>query len=461
LNGSFSDTTDWLLMFIAELLAEVLGDEPTDRNLWLATRNGRKGRDLALELLARYNGADLEPLPAKTTTTFRPAFLTDYHGRSWTPYDREFAFVARALNYADQVVVVDEVGTWAASPDPEEHLDSVMLGGFLECDNVTWSLRRIARYAALEHQHLLYYVDAPRREADRSDARGAAELAAAELQPLVEERMGWASSVVGPGNRLGLVADELELWFDQLHTVLAHVERSHQHVDLYLPEWFAGPALLDWTYRAAIPPDWMSSDALKDQRAVSQLLNLPSPTSRLIDRLSSDELLAVREADHMAQWRHSARDGLGRLAQEADLITRVEIYEDLQRHAEQLRRSERQRPTFGEGFTEAIQAGVAVAPIAALAGQNPLVSVLESAAPAVANLARSLVAWMFAADLTTENEVRDHEAEANSMRIFLSVPTSSGDPNAQRPPTSWMRTLDGRPMAFDLFDIFPGHTRLN
>lgn len=80
-------------MLLWEILADVLGAEPTDHNIWLATRRGRSGKELALELLERYRPVDPDPLPAKTPTTFRPAFLLDYHGRSETPYDREFTFV--------------------------------------------------------------------------------------------------------------------------------------------------------------------------------------------------------------------------------------------------------------------------------------------------------------------------------------------------------------------------------
>lgn len=116
---------------------------------------------LALDVLERYRSGYLDPVPAKTPSTFRPAFLLDYYGESDTPYDREFAFVARSLSYADQVAVVDEVARWAAQKDPEEHLNEMYFGGFPECGNLPWALRRIARYAELERAQLLYYVEPP------------------------------------------------------------------------------------------------------------------------------------------------------------------------------------------------------------------------------------------------------------------------------------------------------------
>lgn len=84
-------------MTLVELLAEVLGAPATDRNIWLATRSGRSASNIAVDLLDLYKSAELEPLPAKSPEMFRPAFLTDYVGRSTTPYDREFAFVSRSL----------------------------------------------------------------------------------------------------------------------------------------------------------------------------------------------------------------------------------------------------------------------------------------------------------------------------------------------------------------------------
>lgn len=439
-------------MLLSELLADVLGDEPTDQNIWLATRRGRSGKELALELLERYRSVELEPLPAKTPTTFRPGFLLDYYGRSETPYDREFTFVGRALSYADQVVVVDELAGWASQPDPEAHLADFDFGGFPECGNLVWALRRIGKYAALEDAQLLYYIDAPDQPDEEAIRAEIAVPAASELAPLVAERLGWVLGLGDSPFEQHTVAFELGLWFTQLYTIFDHTDRYEQNIDLYLPEWFAGPELLNWLYRHETPPEWMTSGTLHNQQAVVQLLDLPAPSADLLQQLSSDQLLAVREADHMSEWRTALRDGLGHLRSEPDLATRLEVHENLQRHADRLRNTARLTPVLREGLSDAVQAGLAVAPVAAVTHQAPLIAAIEATSPISAALIRSFFGWLLGGvpeDGT--GDVRDLIAESASLRTFLNEPATAQLGAPRRPPTSWIRTMDGRPVALDLF----------
>lgn len=438
-------------MLVSELLADALGAEPTDRNIWLATRRDRSGMSLALDILERYRSTTLEPVPAKTPSTFRPAFLLDYYGASDTPYDREFAFVARSLSYADQVAVVDEVAGWAAQTDPEAHLAEMYFGGFPECGNLPWALRRIGRYAELERAQLLYYVEPPAFRDEDVLRESLATKAAPDLSSLVAERRGWIPTVADSPLGRGMVVDELAYWFQQLHAVLDHADSYHQSIDLYLPDWFAGPELLEWLYRSASPPEWVTPTGLRDQQAVSQLLDLPAPSADIVQRLSVTEILAVRRTDHMSRWRSRFRDEIELLAASTDLATRMEVQASIADHARQLQKTERLSSALTDGLRDSIQAGIAVAPVAAFTHQNVLATALEAASPAVVGVASSMFRWLMGRSPEDgSGDVRDRSTEAFALRTFLNEPlprTGAG----RRAPNSSMRTMDGRAVAFDPF----------
>ncbi|PRB10858.1 hypothetical protein [Microbacterium sp. MYb62] len=438
-------------MLVSELLADSLGAEPTDRNIWLATRRDRSGMTLALDMIERYRSSDtLEPVPSKTPSTFRPAFLLDYYGESDTPYDREFAFVARSLSYADQVAVVDEIAGWAAQPDPEAYLAEMYFGGFPECGHLPWALRRIGRYAELERAQLLYYVEPPTFRDENAIREGVATDAAPDLSFLVEERRGWIPTVKDTPRGRGMVVDELAFWFQQLHAVLDHSDHYHQSIDLYLPDWFAGPQLLEWLYRSSTPPEWVTAQGLKDQQAVSQLLDLPAPSAEIVQQLSVAEILAVRDADHMSQWRNHFRTEIGHLAASSDLATRMEVQANIADHVQQLQKTERLTSALRGGLRDSIQAGIAVAPVAAFTHQNLLATTLEAASPAVVGVASSMLRWLMGRSPEDGNgEVRNRVAETVALRTYLNEPLPPG--GRRRTPNSSMRTMDGRAVAFDPF----------
>lgn len=441
---------------LVELLADVLGAEPTDRNLWLAARSGRSAADMALDLLDRYTSAELEPLPRKSADMFRPAFLTDYVGRSTTPYDREFAFVARSLCYADEVAVIDEVAFWAAQDDPDSYLHDRQLWGFPDADDLTWSLRRIARYGELETAGLLRYVEGPRYP-DPNTVRGDLDDATVRsLAPLVVERHGWVGDVRSPF-RLSQVSEELTLWFGELGAVLGRVAACPEHLDVYLPQWFAGPDLLNWVYRKSEPPTWLNAAELRGMEALTHLFTLPAPSAAAVRRLTMTDVREIRNADQLSHWRELLGKELRSIAGDHSLAATVEFREHLESHARVLRQGTQQSRHFSESLSDVIQTGIAVAPAALLTRQDPIGATAVAVAPLVRGLVRSLFGWLIRKSPTSADAyVVDHDAQDSALRLFLNE-LPAGDPDfSQRPPTSWMRTLDGRPRAFDIFDEFFG-----
>jgi hypothetical protein len=439
-----------------EILAEVLGDEPTDRSVWLATRREKDSRKLCLDVIHKYRSVELEPLPAKSPRTFRPAFMLDFYGQSQTPYDREFNFIARCMSYADQVAVVDEVGTWSAQDDPEAYLDEVMFGGFPECDNQTWALRRIIKYSALERAQLLYYIDAPQRPDEETIRATTATRAFDDLSSLVAERHGYVQSATEKSYGRELIVHDLGLWFQHMQAILDHTEKLHQNIDLYLPEWFAGPELLDWLYQQQLPPEWLDNSTLQNQKGIVDLLSLPAPSTELVQRLGANDLIDVRRADHMYEWREAFRSQAAHMTLEADLTTRVDAYRSLQDSAEQLAKAEKRFPALRFGLKGSIQAGLAVLPVAAVTHAEPATAAVEALAPTAANITYSFLRWAGSrrrGDL--ELDVRSSGDESVAVRAFINEPRPV-DGNRGRPPNSMMRTLDGRPIAFDLFDGFLG-----
>lgn len=391
-------------------------------------------------------------MPAKTSTTFRPAFLLDYHGDSHTPYDREFTFVGRSLGYADQVAVVDDLARWDKMNDPQKFIDESFWGGFPECNDLLWTIRRIGKYAALEEAQLLYYVQPPERTGNSKFQPQLTEDAVSELTPLVAERLGWVDWIENTPLARSQAAQELDFWFNQLAQVLEYTELFHQNIDLYLPDWFAGPQLLDWLYKNSFPPSWIQAEKLRDQQSVTQLLNLPAPSMNIVNHLSANELLRVREADQMIKWRDVFKESLSQLSRETDLASRLEINNELQVQAKELTEVQRLTSILQEGLSGSVQAGFAVAPTAVVTHKDPLSAAVEASAPLAVSIVSSFIRWLFSEDSkNSNNEVRDKDAEACSLKMFLNEPIAS--PNKRRvAPTSWMRTLDGKPIAFDPFE---------
>jgi hypothetical protein len=209
---------------MSEILAEALEAEPTDENIWRATRRSLDSRDLAERLLALYLEAELEPVPLKAPREFRPAFLSDYVGNQETPYDREFTFVGRALCYADSIAVVDELASWAHAyeQDPRRLRMDWSLG-FLDCNNGIWPARRIARYRQLEEDGLIFYVDPPKYRTRSEIATMLDWKSVAPLSELVVKRMGYIPSVA---DRPEVILRDLTVWFREFVTIQVAVVRG-------------------------------------------------------------------------------------------------------------------------------------------------------------------------------------------------------------------------------------------
>lgn len=442
------------MITLKDLLAEALGDEPTDRNLWKATKNSASSTDLALNFIERYREVepDLIPIPIKGPDTLRPAFLVDYSGREVTPYDREFAFIAKSLSYSDQVAVVDEIGSWARADDPGKVLHEKALGGFPDCTNIMWALRRIALYGPLEEAGLLFYVDKPDRASQEDVQSLLNEDSTDELFSLVADRMGYEKRRLNSFHSRGVIASDLAMWLTQFLTVMSHVDKLNHHVDLYLPEWFAGPQLLDWTYRNTMPPGWLSSETLRTTQVVNQLITLPAPSAEALQSLSVKELLDIRSSDQLSSWRENFEDELRLLDADPSLLANIEFRESLTERASQLC-NKRSHPNFARVMTEAIQTGLVVAPVAGLVGQDIAGAVAVGTAPILARLGSLFGSWVFGERYGSDGYlVRDRAAETQALRLFLNEPVAGSHPTSQRPPTSFLTTSDGAPLALDIFE---------
>lgn len=324
--------------------------------------------------------------------------------------------------------------------------------GFPDADDLTWSLRRIARYGDLEAAGLLRYVAGPIYPSQDRVRDSLDNATVRSLAPLVAKRHGWVGDFDSPF-RLGQVREELTLWFSELGAVLDRVAASPEHLDVYLPQWFAGPDLLDWAYRESEPPKWLGVPEIRGVETLTQLFTLPAPSAAVVHRLAMTNVLEIRSSDQLSQWRELFSRELRSVAGDHSLAATIEFREHLESHAHTLRRGVRQSRHFSESLSDVIQTGIAVAPAAMLTSQDPISTSAVALAPMIKGLVSSLFDWLIGKSPSPPDVyVVDHAAQDSALRLFLNE-LPAGDPEfSQRPPTSWMRTLDGRPRAFDLFD---------
>ncbi|MBL3752865.1 hypothetical protein [Mycobacteroides abscessus] len=439
---------------LESLLAGILGDEPTDRNIWLATRRGTDGAQLATELYQAYEGAAvLDPVPAKSPARLRPAFLNDYWGRSDTPYDREFSFVEKSLLYSDEVAVIDELEEWSRAPDPLAHIEGLRSVGSVECDDATWALRRIARYAYLERAGLLYYISPPQFRSVEDVYNDISQEMVDELSPCVIRRKGWDPDRAEALHNLGYIRQELASWFREFEATLNHVSMLDETIDPYLPQWFGGPELLEWFFRHNSAPDWLDKHRLRQQQTVAQLLSLPAPASSALNRIGVDDLLRIREGDQLQAWRSALKHELDTLGAEPGLAATAEFRDNLDALASQHKNSIRSQPRLGKLLTDTIETGIAVAPIAILTHQNPVDTAAVAIAPIVLQLALATAKWLIGHGDDTGPEctdrVIDQPASRDAVRLFLNEPFTQSD--SHTPPTAWLRhATTGRPGTLDL-----------
>ncbi|MFZ6992879.1 hypothetical protein ACO0E1_13395 [Curtobacterium sp. RRHDQ66] len=434
----------------ASVLAEVLGEAPTDLAVWRATRRRQDARGLLEEYLERRVAVESEPVPQTPPGFFRPAFLTDFAGGSSGPYDREFAFVGRALGYADQVAVVDDAERWISADDRQAHLDNLGFGSRAVTDG-TWLLRRVARYAPLEESGTLVYVSPPTFPDRSTVERSLPDPLPDELVQLVVDRAGYrpnASALL-----TDIVRADLATWFRELRALLDFGAEASGAVDLYLPDWFAGPELLSWMFREIDWPNWLDG-SVAHQESLTQLLSLPAPSAEQVRRISTEQLLAVREQDRMHRWREEFSGILREYGAADSLRERLEFRDLLRARAGELGVAVRDHPLLGRDLRSTIEAGVAVAPTALLTGQPVVSTVAVAAAPFVASAARSIASWLLGRNGSRsggDEIVIDAAAQGSAIRGFLNDPVQPGA--RRRPPSSSMTDMFGRPVAFDFFDL--------
>lgn len=434
---------------LASLVREVIGETPTDRTLWRYIKS--RGSNIALaEVLERYLDAELEPLPGKSGTALRPAYISDYVGEQTTPYDREFNFVAQALCYSEGVAVVDEL---EAYPDP----DRVRAGntdlslGFRDCDNASWILRRIVRYAQLEEASVLYYAPTPQVRNREAANDFLTDEACRTLAPQVASRLGWKQlpALGDETYSLSLVRHQLTMCFTELFRCLDYASALDGAVDLYLSDWFAGPELLGWLEGQRGDITSYSADQRLQTSTLNRLTSLPAPASDTLINAGAKELLALRASDQMESWRHDLdvllRDftKLNHTDEDVRLLDR-ELHSRLEKHQQAVTGSTSLRGSM----IQAVNLGIATASMALLMGQPPAsTALLAAGSGAIASLLDYTKDWMTgsAPDALEAN----HKARNSAVRLFLSdpKPATAADPL----PRDWLVDAEGRPVSFGNF----------
>ncbi len=432
---------------VSEILAEALEANPTDENIWRATRRGSDSTKLAERLLTLYLEADLDPIPGKAPHHFRPAYLSDFTGNSETPYDREFRFVTRSLCYADSVAVEDELLGWAQAYEADpDRLRLEWALGFSDCNNALWTARRIARYQELEQHGLLYYVAPPRYRSTEEILGSLDWESVAPLADLVATRNGYTPEVAEKPN---VILPHLAVWFRELHGLLEHVSLLKDNIDLYLPSWFAGPELLNWWYQTggALEPELQSM--LHHHQSLVQLLSLPTFSEQASLTLPFSEIVTIRQDDAFQLWRSDLADALKALGDNPDIFSSAEYRKMLEDRvtslSERLRAQHALRPKLGQ----TIVTGISTATAASLLAQNVFVNAAINTAPVVALLFPSLARW-----LLSEPQREDTIAAAQShYRLFMDGNTRgpSGMLVYDRPPSHFMVDGRGRPLYWDLW----------
>lgn len=409
--------------------------------------------------LALYRGSDLEAVPTKLPHEFRPGFLVDYVGREDTPYTREFDFVQRSLLYAHSVAVVDELEGWVAL-DPNER-DLHWQLGFRDANNLAWAAIRVAYYAEFERAGLLHYVDGPHYASKPSFERLTSSADLTELYPLVKERNGYVVPLPENDIQRDLYDSNLNMWFRQLDAVIGHGAVRSGVVDVHLPEWFAGPQLLDWTLRHSAAAG--SKEHLADESYLQQLLHLPAPLDAHRD---PEQLVLFRQHDLFEQWRNDLETGLdylsgGREQSVVEAARAVRAASKYLASREELARTRvRSSPSLRKAFTTAFTTGItttvgASAVNLVTAPANPGTAFVSGTAVGTSTLAAQLAAALYdrfrSAQVSTETVTRHYQLFGDgSLRGWRGA--MPFDP----PPTSWMESIpSGRPLALDLFPHGP------
>lgn len=426
-----------------EILCSIAGEEIDEWGLWRLAKD-RTTTEILEEVLAVYHDATLEPMESKSAARLRPAFLADYAGRSRSPYDREFNFVARSALYSDAVVVRDELYELVDGAHATERRDDLTLGHTSGVSDALWALRRIIRYAPLETSGILRYAPMPDSyHAGQPPADVPAEMVR-DLRNVVIDRCDFHSEVPDSA-----IKEQLNVWARQFHTVVDYCATYRDYVDLYLPQWFCGPELMEWFCREDAPA-WLGLEQLRQQRVLTQLVDMPAPIGSIFDTGAAAHLPAIREDDQMAGWREEVTAMLETLPDDPGLLEREELRREFAARANARKRSIRERNSLREFATDVIGQGLSVGPAALATGQEPLGAVATSVASLLPDLVRPLAAWLTRPNPSAEEIVLDPTAQATGLRAYFAELPATENDGQQSPPTSWMVSR-GRLMAFDLF----------
>ncbi|MCF2587745.1 hypothetical protein [Brevibacterium sp. UCMA 11752] len=445
-------------MKLVDMLAQAMGAEPTIKNLWLSTQTRSDETRIAHNIISIYQQQGPDSIPEKYSYEFRPAFLADYIAQHFEPYQNEKQFISRSLSYADQVVVPDELSKISTSSDPDKSLSESRLSSSFGVNSFVWALRRIIDYSELEQKQLLYYhaVDAPLEP--RSNFSRIAHEAYDELYPIVEKRYGYVHNAAGEYSRHNIEQD-LSMWFQMLNRILTQTASNPTTMDLYLPDWIAGPDLVEWIAKSRsswLPntlklPEALDSETIREQGALRNMVSLPTYAKELIDTMQPSDLLKIRERDKMTEWRNTVRGDLTLLSTDLDIADRLDLINRIRNRTSEIRNDNKSKfQGIGSELKGVIFAGITSAPLSAMLGLDLASTVATATAPPLALYLHQISNKVLGRNQATDPpSARDREAEAASLNMFLSDPFDPPANGNRKSPTSFLTTTDGLPFDFD------------
>lgn len=444
-------------MYMIEILAEALNDEPSEHAILNACSTHKGTVAFGTRWLDAYRSSELEPVPLKSASEFRPAFLVDYEGRQPTPYSRELDFVQRSLLYAYSVAVIDELQYWSSRSIDDLQVHWGM--GYPQYNNLAASALRVLYYGELEKLGLLYYVDYPQYPDRGKIAKQLSSEDISDLVPIVFERCGY---VFKEAALPSFLKRDLSLWFQQLQCILQHEAIESGYVDPFLPNWFARPELLDWVAKQS--KSWLSNDTLANSYYLNELLHLPAPSAEAMHRFTPRDMADFRDHELFGVWREDLQKGLKILAtkpatvlEAADCVKESQDY--LSDRHDRLRRKIDQsiplKSALRSAFTTGIGISIGATAISAALSPSDAVSHIVSSTvtgitmPLACELGKALIRRL-AGSRPDEKTLSCH------YHLFVdgSLTGWTGEKYFDKPPSNFMTDVhSGRPLAFDLFDL--------
>lgn len=411
------------MALLADILAAALEAEPTEVNVWRATRRDQSRR-FGHRLLDAYVSSELEPVPAKEEGEFRPAFLSTL---AMTGNDIESNFVAKALLCSHSVAVPDDLLTW------ERLVESGPKGDFYVAESAVSVARKIARYADLERSGLLHYVSPlplgmpQATDLDWADVRSASNL--------VVDRVGIHQDFADSESAL---MPYLQQWLGELRAVVSHVNSMDGWIDLYLPDWFSGPELLEWVLEHQLDSPPVAPADILNHRSLTKLLRLPTLDARA--NIEVALLLDIRDEAGFAEWRDSLRSLLRSVPPRPTLGDSLELVEEVEQQASVLESRVRSRSESRPALNGSLVAGVTLAGTELLTEMSTPEAIATAATAGLSTVVVEVVNWFRGSR---------QKGTSTPYRLFVDANSRGADGRITTPTASifMYSSATGRPVA--------------